>query len=82
MSNPGENLAALQQFKASPLWALLVDVLTAEMAKSLIPPAITGDLNAIGIATISRSATYAALAWVRDDMINQLIDRERKALEK
>ena len=80
MTNAGINLVALQQFRESPVWALLATTLTAEMNKSLVPPAITGELNAIAIATISRSATYHALAWVRDRMLAEMIEQERKAL--
>lgn len=82
MANPAENLAALQQLKASPVWVLLIETLTAEMNKSLIPPAVTGTMDAIAIATISRSATYTALAWVRDRMLTEMITREKKALDE
>ena len=82
MNNAGENLAALQRLKGDPVWALLTSVLTDEMDKSLIPTVVGTDLNAIAIATVSRAATYKALAWVRDEMIGQVIAREKKALDE
>lgn len=80
MSNPGENLGELERLAKSSVWQLLTDVLTTEMNKALVPPSVTGTMDAIAIATISRSATYTALTWVRDKMLGEVIEREKRAL--
>lgn len=73
------NLAELESLAKSPGWQLIVTALTSEIAKTLIPAAVGTDLNAIGIAAVSRAAAYSTLRWVRDEMLAQMIAKERKA---
>ena len=76
------NLRTLQSFKQSPAWYLVVGVLTEQMDKALVPPMVSGTMDEIAIASISRSASYQALRWVRDDMLKEMIERERKASQE
>lgn len=82
MSDPALKITEIQALRQSVGWQLVTEALTAEMNKVLIPPQITGTVDEIAIATISRSAAYASLLWVRDSMISQLLERERKAISE
>lgn len=82
MTDPALKITELQALRQSAGWQLVTEALTAEMNKSLIPSQITGSLDEIAIATVSRSAAYATLLWVRDSMITQLLERERKAISE
>lgn len=80
MSNPAANLGYLQDLAESPGWQVVCEALAAEINKSLIPTLATGTVDSIAIAAISRAATYAALDWVRNRMLAEIIAREKKAL--
>lgn len=79
MSDPATNLGELERLAKSSVWQLITEVLTAEMNKSLVPSG-GATIDAIAISAISRAATYAALDWVRNRMLTELIAREKKAL--
>jgi hypothetical protein len=80
--SPEEKIAALKALIATDGWRLIIESLTSEMDKALVPAPTYGTLDEIAIAAISRSASYHALKWVRDDMIGQVITRERKAAQE
>ena len=82
MPDPAANLAALQSLKQSPAWSLILAALTEQMNRALVPAIRSGTVDEIAIAAISRAASYEALGWVRDRMLSELIERERKAAQE
>ena len=82
MTDPAVNIVALHDLERSAVWSLIDAVLTEQANKALVPTSVTGTLDEIAIATISRSATYQALVWARDRMIGEMIERERKAVDE